>query len=305
MLGTWVIWHVPGPVFSRCRARASKVLQLVRHWVEPQPALPGVISTTRPSGRTIFTLFATCTYIILLLEVNIPFSFSAHISLLLLTFLPSTFQIGASCISLLANLSIATPQICTRSRLLGMPGMGFFDHLQPKGSNALKVQKPQIRREVPKTDNKKHSSSNKPKNKLEPPRRDTSSSATGTPAPPSRVYAHGPRKLTKSRSTKRLQRKQQTVLVLESSSEDEDESSGQDHKRKRVKVQNTENSGPRRQLVALTAFADRQSAPLDYTHGVAITTQEAIKYIPAFPNSSETPELELQYPSRVARERYA
>ena len=171
--------------------------------------------------------------------------------------------------------------------------MGPFDHIQKKGSIAIRPQPAQIRKEVIST------VSSVPKTSLTTPERNLPGGRAKI-SPPSSVYPKGRSKDTRKKSSNLQQR-------LESDSDDDDQGSDIEtdsapRKRQRINVDAKPDS--HRKIRNGKSFPRDIHGTLAIVHAADIATvRYSTKYRPAFTRTPHLKQVELHYPSACAMER--
>ncbi|KZF26588.1 histone-lysine N-methyltransferase [Xylona heveae TC161] len=190
--------------------------------------------------------------------------------------------------------------------------MGFFDHLQKKGSSAIKPQGAQIRREVvrtpsaqviggkdarrPLTHKKSLNASKLGQQNGASPARTLAVRQQGSLSPDSRS--------SRSRNSSR-RRTPATPQRLSSSSEDSDSDDSLINSRKRIRTSASGEPDLKRHLPDKRAFADKEDASFPFIHASDIASlNKSSKFVKAFRDSTRSTAIFLQYPSRSKPERY-
>lgn len=177
--------------------------------------------------------------------------------------------------------------------------MGFFDSLQKPGFKAAQAKNSHIIQDVIKTSSDPRRSPNpfaqrlqsRPLTKMQP----TKSSSTKATTPSPRPRAQHPRK-----------RPAATPQLLESDSDDDVSDQDLSDSRKRARRTSDVEPDLNRQIRSRKAFSDEHGGEFAMVHAANIASlSKPTKYKPAFPDHSETVEVQLQYPSASQREKYA
>lgn len=175
--------------------------------------------------------------------------------------------------------------------------MGFFDSIQKPGFKAAQAKNSHIIQDVIKTSSDPRRSPNpfvqrlqsRPLNKKQPTK---SSSTKATPSP--RPRAQNPRK-----------RPAITQQRLESDSDDDVSDQDLSDSRKRTRRTSDVEPDLKRQIRSRKAFSDETGGEFNMVHASHIASlSKPVKFKAAFPDHSETIDVQLQYPSASQREKY-
>ena len=175
--------------------------------------------------------------------------------------------------------------------------MGFFDHIQKKGSIAIKAQPAQVRREIvlAPVNPQKSLNSN--------PRLNDNRHLPGTLDMKRRPVTR--EQTSKPRTQNLRKRPSSTQPRLESDSDESSNDNFREGSRKRTRVSTDVEEDTRRHVRCRKAFSDEDGGSFPMVHAADIASlSKPTKYRAAFPDSVHATGIFLQYPSASHRERY-
>lgn len=176
--------------------------------------------------------------------------------------------------------------------------MGFFDHIQKKGSTAIKAQPAQVRKEIVTASTRTSKTLNaslQPRNGRDIPR------AFNVKQKP--VAAQQASRQRAQRSRKRPSSAQPR---LESDSDESSINGALEESRKRVRTSTDVEVDTKRLVRCRKAFSDKDGGSFPMVHAADIASlSKPTKYRAAFPEFPHARRILLQYPSASQREKYA
>lgn len=186
--------------------------------------------------------------------------------------------------------------------------MGFFDHLQKKGSFAIKPQKAQIRKveAKPAPSPSSASASSSGANSRHPPPQNSKSKhahsiSRSKSKDSARLQPHSSGRLGRSLNSSSRKRPSPALRL---SSSDESDSEDIPDLRKRTKISPNAEVDLSRRVRSSKAFLEDGERTFPMVHAADITSEyKAGKFSGAFEESTDSVEVELQYPSASQRER--
>lgn len=183
--------------------------------------------------------------------------------------------------------------------------MGFFDHLQKKGSFAIQPQKPQIRKVEAKPVPTASSATSKSANSRHPPQnskiRPADAKAKSKPKDSARPQ---PRPSQRLETPPNRNNRKRPSPDLRLTSDDEGGTEEIPDYRKRAKVSASAEPDSGRQVRSTKAFSEEDGKAFSMVHAADITSEKkAGKFSSAFDDSVDPVEIELQYPSASQKER--
>ncbi len=176
--------------------------------------------------------------------------------------------------------------------------MGFFDHIQRKGSTAIKAQPAQIRKEIT-------TAPANPRKVLKPARQ----LAKGPISPRTldvKQKSVAVQQTSKSRATNSRKRPSSVQPRLESDSDESPTDEVSKDSRKRVRRSTDGDVDTKRLVRCRKAFTDEDGGSFPMVHAADIASlSKPTKYKAVFPEFPYATEIFLQYPSASQREKYA
>ncbi len=176
--------------------------------------------------------------------------------------------------------------------------MGFFDHIQRKGSTAIKAQPAQIRKEIvtaPAHTRKTLNANLLPRNGRITPR------TFNVKQKPVAVQ-----QASRPRAQKSRKRPSSAQPRLESDSDESSMDGALEESRKRVRTSTDAEVDTKRLVRCRKAFSDKDGGLFPMVHAADIASlSKPTKYRAVFPEFPHATEILLQYPSASQREKYA
>ncbi|MCJ1480222.1 Nucleosomal histone H3-Lys79 methylase [Schaereria dolodes] len=174
--------------------------------------------------------------------------------------------------------------------------MGFFDHFQKKGSNPIKPQPLQLRKEI--------IPHNAPASRQPVPLKSQRPNGHAPPRKVGRQDAPQHAKTLKAPSNHSRKRASPVEQRIESSSEDSEDEVSVVMARKKTKPNSSVEPDLKRQVRSKKAFSKDDDGVFTMVHAADIASLESsVKFIPLFDELPERAEVGFQYPSASQRER--
>ena len=174
--------------------------------------------------------------------------------------------------------------------------MGFFDHIQKKGSTAIKAQPAQVRKERVLTPGRTRKTQNSTLPLL--PR-------AKPKVPNAKRGKNSAHQTSKPRAQSSRKRASSAQARLESDSDESSTDGALQDSRKRVRQSTDVEVDTKRQVRCLKAFSNEDGGLFPMVRAADIASlSKPIKYRAAFPEFPQAKEIFLQYPSASQRERF-
>ncbi len=175
--------------------------------------------------------------------------------------------------------------------------MGFFDHIQKKGSTAIKAQPAQVRTEIVLAPVKPHRSPNSNPRLKDNRYLPLTLNAKRKPVTKEQI--------SKPRTQNLRKRPSLAQPRLESDSDESSNDQIVEGSRKRVRVSTDVEEDTKRQVRCGKAFSDEDRGWFPMVHAADIASlSKPTKYKAVFPDCAQATGIFLQYPSASQQERY-